>query len=105
VLAIALACQLIVVPFSVPAAVPDTLRPPAQLALNDPIADVGDCCVGVHLKSVQLDGAGMTLADVDCQVPTSAATVLSVGLVTVVLLSYDTHAPAAAQSASAQTEI
>jgi hypothetical protein len=75
------------------------------VALNDPIADVGDCCVGVHLKSVQLDGEGMMLADADVHVPTSASTDADVGLGVVVLLSYPTHPPAATQTASAQAKM
>jgi len=87
VVAVPFAVHVTVVPVSVPAAVPDTLRSPAQVALNDPIADVGVCCVGVHLKSVQLDGEGMTLAEADVHVPTNASTESDAGLGVVVLLS------------------
>src|SRR3954470_20854342 len=87
--------QVIVVPLSVPAAVPETLRPPAHDALNDPEAEVGDCCTGVQLKSVQLEGEGMMPVEADFQVPTSASTPVDVGLLgVVVLLSYPTHAAA-----------
>jgi hypothetical protein len=85
---VACACQLTVVPLSVPLAVPAKWRPPAHDAVNDPDADVADCCVGVHVKSVQLEADGMTPVDVDFQVPTSESTV-AVGLLgVVVLLSY-----------------
>jgi hypothetical protein len=67
------------------------------------MAAVGVCCVGVHLKSVQLDGDGTTLLDVDCHVPTSAATA-DEGAVLVVLLSYE-HPLATTQRASAQLEM
>jgi len=93
-------------PDTVALAVPDTFRPPAHVALNDPIADVGDCCVGVQLKPVQLDGDGSALADADCHVPTSDSTVPALGLVTVVLFSYPTHPLTAAQAtASAQAKM
>jgi hypothetical protein len=90
----------------VPAAVPETLSPPAHVALNDPMAAVGDICVGVHLKFVQLDGGGTTLVDADVQVPTSASTVDVVGLLgVVVLLSYPTHPAAAAHAAIAHAKM
>ena len=100
-----LACHATVVPVSVPDAVPDTFRPPAQVALNDPIADVGDCCVGVHLKSEQLEGEGATLAEAEVQEPTSASTVAVVELGMVVLLSYPTHPLAATHTANAQAKM
>jgi len=70
------------------------------------MADVAVCWVGVHLKSVQLDGDGTTLLDVDCHVPTSAATAdeADEGSVLVVLLSYE-HPLATTQRASAQAEM
>jgi hypothetical protein len=90
---------------SVPDAVPATFRLPAQVALNDPMADVGVCCVGVHLKSVQLDGDGTTLLDTDCQVPRSASRAdAGVGPVLVCLLSYE-QPLAATHRASAQAEM
>jgi hypothetical protein len=79
---------------------------PAQVALNDPVADVGVCWVGVHLKSVQLEGDGTTLLDADCHVPTSAATAdeADEGPVLVVLLSYE-HPLATMDRTSAQAEM
>ena len=87
---VACACQLIELPLSVPLAVPVKWRPPAHDAANDPAADVGDCCVGVQVKSVQLDADGMMPVDADFHVPTSESTAADVvGLLgTVVLLSY-----------------
>lgn len=87
---VACACHLTVVPLSVPLAVPVKRTPPAQDAVNDPEADVPDCCVGVQVKSAQLDGDGMMPVDVDFHVPTSASAVApDVGLLgVVVLLSY-----------------
>jgi hypothetical protein len=104
-LAVAFAVHVTVVPLSVPAAVPTTFRPPAHDALNDPAAEVGDCWAGVHLKSVQLDGDGSTLAVADCQEPMSASTpVVELGLVTVVLFSY-AQPLAAAHTASPQAKM
>jgi len=70
------------------------------------MAAVGVCWVGVHLKSVQLDGDGTTLLDVDCHVPMSAATAdeADEGPVLVVLLSYE-HPVAATHRTSAQPEM
>ena len=99
------AVHVTVVPLSVPAAVPDTFRPPAQVALKAPIAAVGDCCVGVHLKSVQLEGEGMMLVDAEDHEPTSASTDVDEGLGAVVLLSYPTHPAAAAHAANTQAEM
>ena len=93
VLATPCAFHVIVVPLSVPLAVPATFSPPAHVALNAPVAEVGDCCVGVQLKSVQLEAGGMMPVDADFHVPTSASNQEPVGLVgVVVLLSYPTHA-------------
>ena len=93
------AVQVIVVPLNIPDAVPDSFRPPAQVALNEPCADVADICVGVQLKSAQLDAAGTMLVEADFHVPTSASTPDVVGpLGVVVLLSYPTHAPADANA-------
>jgi hypothetical protein len=72
----------------VPLAVPVKWRSPAHDAVNDPEADVADCCVGVHVKSVQLDADGMTPLDVDFQVPIRESTVAVGPLGVVVLLSY-----------------
>ena len=85
---VACACQLMVLPLRVPLAVPVKCRPPAQDAVNEPAADVGDCCVGFQVKSVQLDGDGMMLVDADFQLPTSESTVAfeDVGLLGVVVL-------------------
>jgi hypothetical protein len=86
VVALAFAAHEITVPLNVPVAVPDTFRPPAHVALNDPFADVAVCSDGVHLKSVHEDGAGMTLALADAHVPISDDTLVEVG-VRVLLLS------------------
>jgi hypothetical protein len=94
-----------VVPLSVPAAVPATLRPPGQFALNDPVAEVAVCCVGVQLKLVQLVGDGRTFAVADCHVPISAAMEDALGPVLVVLLSYDTQALAATHTANAHAQM
>jgi hypothetical protein len=80
--ALAFADQLIAVPVSVPVAVPETFKSPAQDALNDPLADEGVCCVGFHLKSVHVEGDGITLALVEAQLPISAATPVEEGPVT-----------------------
>jgi len=87
VVAIAWPLHVTVVPLSVPPAVPEAFRPPAQDAVNEPTAEVADCCVGVHVKSVQLEGEGMMLVDADFQVPTSASAVVVGLLGAVVLLS------------------
>jgi hypothetical protein len=83
------ACQVIVVPLSVPLAVPTACSPPAQVALKEPAAAVADCWLGVHVKSVQLDADGMMFVDADFHVPTSASAVGAAALVgAMVLLSY-----------------
>ena len=65
----------------VPCAVPVSFRSLAQVALNEPLAEVAVCSVGFHLKSVQVDGAGMMLADADAQLPISAPLPAAVGAV------------------------
>jgi hypothetical protein len=105
VLATAFAVHATVVPVSVAEAVPATFNPPAQVALNDPIADVGVCCVGVQLKSVQLEGDGSVLAVADFHEPTRPSTVVALGFVIVVLFSYPTQALAATHVASAQAKM
>lgn len=105
VVAMPLADHVMVVPLSVPPAVPETVRPPAQVALKAPTAAVADCCVGVHTKFVQLDGDGMMFVDADFQVPASASAVVDVGLLgVVVLVSYPTHPAAAAATAQANMQ-
>lgn len=84
--ALPFAAQLITDPLIVPVAVPDTFRSPAHDALNEPFAEFEVCSVGFHLKSVHVDGDGMTLAPVDTQVPINAATPPAVGPVTELLL-------------------
>src|SRR3954470_5929959 len=70
-----------VVPVSVPDAVPATLRPPAHVALNEPLAVVAVCSVGCHWKSTHVDGDGIAPPDVEAHVPISASAV-EVGPVT-----------------------
>src|SRR5690349_1383329 len=103
--AVPLACQVIVVPLSVPLAVPATFRPPAHVAVNEPDADVGDCCVGDHTKFVQLDGDGTGLVDADFHVPTNASTEPVVPVGVVVFDSYPTHPATAAATATAHANI
>src|SRR5689334_18273032 len=105
VVAVPAALQVTVVPVSEPIAEPDTFKSPAQVALNEPFALVAVCSVGVHLKSVQLDGDGMMPAPaVDCQLPIIDATVLAADgpVGTVVLFSNPTQPAAATHSATAQ---
>jgi hypothetical protein len=90
--AFAVADQLTTLPLNVPVAVPATFRSPAHDALNEPVADVAVCCVGFHLKSVQVDGEGMTLELTEAHVPIKAATPVAEGPVdVVVLLEYPTQ--------------
>jgi hypothetical protein len=66
------------------------------VALKEPFAEFEVCSVGFHLKSVQVDGFGITLAPVEAQLPISAATPVELGPVVVVLLEYPTQPAAAA---------
>jgi hypothetical protein len=50
---------------------------PAQVALNEPLALVGNCSVTFHLKSVHALGDGMILDD--DQLPSRALTPVAVG--------------------------
>lgn len=81
--AFAFAAQVITLALNVPVAVPVTLRSPAHDALNDPFAEFGVCSVGFHLKSVQVDAAGITLAPFDTQLPIKPATAVEPGPVSV----------------------
>ena len=54
---------------------------------NDPFAEFDVCSVAFHLKSTQVEGAGTMLPDAEAQVPISAATLVALGLVRVVLFS------------------
>ena len=81
------ALQVIVEPLRVPCAVPETFKSPAHVALNDPFAEFDVCSVAFHLKSTQVEGAGTMLPDAEAQVPISAATLVALGLVRVVLFS------------------
>ncbi len=102
------ACQVIAVPLIVPLAVPATFNPPAQVALNEPDAEVGVCCVGVHTKLVQVDGEGTGLKVADCHFPTSDSTdgFVAVGVVGMVVFdSYPTHADAAVRTTTAPTRM
>jgi hypothetical protein len=83
-----------------PSAVPDTCRSPAQVALNDPFADVPVCSVAFHLKFVQALAAGMMLAD--DQLPSSAFTPVAEGPVEL-FRSYPTQPAAEAMATDATT--
>jgi len=74
-----------------PCAVPLTLRSPAQLALNDPLALEGVCSDTFHLKSEQELGAGMILDD--DQLPISELLPAAVGPVGVLLCSKPMQPP------------
>ena len=91
-------------PLSTPCAVPATFRSPAQVALNEPLALVAVCSVGFHLKSEQLETAGITL-DADAQVPINALTPAEVGLVVVLVCSKPAQPAAATATASADTRM
>ena len=93
-----MALHVIVDPLSVPCAVPDTFRLFAHVALNDPFALVDVCSVTFHLKSVQLDGDGMIVADV--QLPIRALTPGVLGAVAELERSNPTQAPAAMAAAN-----
>src|SRR5262245_7244022 len=78
--AVACAFQVIVDPDSVPLAVPETFKSPAQVALNAPLAVFPVCCVTFHLKSLHAAAAGTRLDD--DQLPRSPATPVLEGPVT-----------------------
>ena len=58
------ALQSMVEPLSVPCAVPVSFRSLAQVALNEPRAEVAVCSLTFHLKSVQVLGVGIRLDEV-----------------------------------------
>ena len=93
---------IVVTPVNVPDAVPANCTLP-HVAVNDPVAVVAVCCVGLHRKFVQVDGDGMTedALVTDCHVPMRAATPDPDGLVAVVLCSNPTQPAAAAEAVSA----
>jgi hypothetical protein len=64
-------------PDSVPLAEPDTLRSPLHVALKVPLAELPDCCVTFHLKSVQASATDVRLAEL--QVPRRAAAPVAEG--------------------------
>src|SRR6059036_564197 len=106
--AVPLAPHAITVPVSDPDAVPAYATPP-QLALKYPFAVVPVCSVAFHLKSLQVDGDGITPVALltDCQLPIRAWTPL-VGVVGAVLLdlcSNPTHPTAAIDTAAADTSM
>src|SRR6185436_8098207 len=91
-----------VLPDSVPDAVPATFRLPAHVALNEPLALVAVCSVGFHLKSTHVEGEGITPLDAEAHVPMRALMVAVplVGPVTVDLCSNPTHPAAASATAT-----
>src|SRR6185436_1342949 len=88
--------HVIVLPDSVPDAVPATFSPPAPVAL------VAVCSVGFHLKSTHVEGEGITPLDAEAHVPMRALMVAVplVGAVTVDLCSNPTHPAAASATAT-----
>ena len=94
--AVPVACQLIVLAevFSVPCAVPETWRSPAQVALNEPRAAVAVCSVAFHLKFVHELGDGMMFAE--DQLPSMAFTPVAEGPTSPLFRSNPTHAEAEA---------
>ena len=105
--AVPLALHAITEPLRVPWAVPATFRSPAQVALNDPLAEDAVCSVTFHLKSVHVDGDGMTLdaVDAEAQLPISAATPAVVGPVVVLECSKPAQPAAAAAAATARAQM
>ena len=99
--------SIVVAPVSVPDAVPATFRPPAQVALNEPLAVVAVCSVAVHLKSVHVDAAGIAPADAVAEVhlPIKEVTPVPVGPVVVVLCSKLVQPTTPTQAARAQARI
>ena len=77
--------QLTVVPFNVPCAVPDTLSPPAHVALNVPLPLFDVCSVTCHWKFVHEEGEGTTLAEVHTPRSTLAPADVGVGPVSVLV--------------------
>ena len=75
------------VPLSAPDAVPCSFKLPGHVALNDPVAEVPDCSVALHLKSEHVVAPGIAFADADVQLPIKAANPVALGAVVVVLLS------------------
>jgi len=88
----------------VPWAVPVALMFPAQVALNDPLAEVAVCSVAFHLKSEQVDGDGIAL-DAETQFPIKAATPPALGLVVVLECSKLAQPAAATATASADARM
>ena len=75
--------HVIVVPLSVPCAVPDTFNVPEHVALNDPLALLPVCSVTFQWKSVHDEGDGMML--LEDHAPISALTPEAVGPVSVLV--------------------
>ncbi len=97
--AVPAALQAIVDPFSDASAVPATIRLFRHVALNDPLAVVDVRSVTVHLKSVQEEAEGATVAD--AHVPMSALTPALEGLVGELVCSYPIQ-PATAAAIKAE---
>src|SRR5687768_4916216 len=92
------ALQLIVpAVVNAPWAVPVILRSPAQVALNEPFADVEVCSDTVHLKSVHEFADGMMLPELHA--PISALLPTASGPSSVLLRSKPMHAEVAAAAA------
>jgi hypothetical protein len=101
-----MAVHVMVLTVRVPDAVPATFRLPAHVALNEPFAVVAVCSVAFHLKSVQVEAAGIALdAVAEVQDPISAVTPVEVGLVVVLVCSKLVQPATAAQAAMAQARI
>src|SRR4051794_30628204 len=75
-----------------PCATPVNFRSPGQLALNDPFNDDELCSDTFHLKSVQVLGVGISVADV--QLPSSELLPAIEGSVSELVCSTPAH-PAA----------
>jgi hypothetical protein len=97
--AVPAALQAIVDPFSDASAVPATIRLFRHVALNNPLAVVDVRSVTVHLKSVQEEAEGATVAD--AHAPMSALTPALEGLVGELVCSYP---PQPATAAAIRTE-
>lgn len=70
---------------SLPSAMPESFRLPAQVALKDPLAVVAVCSLTDHLKSPQALGDGMMFPEV--HTPTNAVVPVAAGPVMLLLRS------------------
>ena len=98
-----MALQSIVEPLSVPCAVPVSFRSLAQVALNEPRAEVAVCSVTFHLKSVQVLGVGIRLDEV--QLPSRLPEPAAVGAVAVLPRSKPKQAEVEAATASTDNQL